>query len=87
MRTRCIENRIFAITANRVGEETRGDLHYQYIGKSQVIDLKGKRLLSATKQESIAKAIDINPSESQDKFVTPGNHIFHDRRPELYRLS
>jgi predicted amidohydrolase len=85
MRTRCIENRVFAVTANRVGDESHGDLHYNYIGSSQIIDPSGQRLISASENESVAKWIDLDPAVARDKYVTPNNHLFLDRRPEFYR--
>ncbi|TDL99923.1 MAG: acyltransferase [Flavobacteriaceae bacterium] len=36
MVTRCLENRIFAITANRIGNEKRGEDDFTFIGKSQI---------------------------------------------------
>jgi predicted amidohydrolase len=86
MRTRCIENRVFAVTANRAGDESSGDLRYHYIGKSQIINPSGERLLSASENESVAKCIDLDPTIARDKYATPNNHIFLDRRPEFYRL-
>lgn len=87
MRTRCIENRVFAVTSNRIGDESLGNIHYHFIGCSQVIDPSGNRLLSASNGDSIAKSINIDPSVAHDKKATPNNHLFNDRRPELYRLS
>jgi predicted amidohydrolase len=87
MQTRCIENRVFAVTANRVGEESVGEVHYRFIGRSQVVNPSGIRLIAASEEKSTAMAIDIDISTAQDKNITKNNHIFLDRRPELYRLS
>jgi len=86
MRTRCIENRIFAVTANRIGDESYDGLHYHFIGNSQVIDPLGQRLISVSEDECAARVIDIDPALARDKYAAPKNHLFEDRRPKLYSL-
>ena len=44
MRTRCIENRIFAMTADRIGRERE----LKYIGRSEIVDTKGRILYCAS---------------------------------------
>jgi predicted amidohydrolase len=87
MRTRCIENHVFSVTSNRIGNESIGDLHYHFIGQSQIIDPSGKRLIAATADEATAKLFEIDLSMSRDKNITPNNHLIFDRRPELYNLT
>ncbi len=43
MITRCLENRVFAITANRVGSENRTGQQLDFIGLSQVVGPGGDR--------------------------------------------
>jgi len=86
MRTRCIENRIFAVTANRIGDELHDGIHYHFIGNSQVINPVGQRLISASENECAARVIDIDSAMARDKYATPKNHLFEDRRPKLYNL-
>jgi len=85
MITRCLENRVFAITANRVGVEARikGE-RLAFIGQSQVVSPKGEVLCKAGKTKPEFKIVEINPEEARDKKITPLNDIFKDRRVELY---
>jgi predicted amidohydrolase len=84
MITRCIENGVFAITANRVGAEARAGLDLTFIGLSQVVAPRGDILIRATEKEEVVRVIDIDPSEADDKMVTRRNHVIDDRRPEFY---
>jgi predicted amidohydrolase len=47
MRTRSIENKVFSITANRIGTEKRGNMSMTFTGKSQVIGPTGDVLSHA----------------------------------------
>jgi predicted amidohydrolase len=84
MITRCIENRVFAITANRTGVESRAGIELRFIGISQVIGPRGEVLVRAGSEEEGLRVIDIEPSLATDKMVTPRNHVLADRRAELY---
>lgn len=85
MITRCLENRVFAITANRVGIEARiKGTKLTFIGQSQVVSPKGEVLCKAGSTKPEFKIIEINPKEARDKKITPLNDIFADRRVELY---
>ena len=48
MITRCIENRVFAITANRIGTERRTEESLSFIGTSQILGTKGEILYRAS---------------------------------------
>jgi predicted amidohydrolase len=75
-------NRIFTITANRVG--TEGDL--TFTGLSTIADTRGNILgqASATGEELLTAEID--PAVARDKQITAKNHILKDRRPQDYSL-
>jgi predicted amidohydrolase len=83
MITRCLENRVFAITANRAGREARAGQEIDFIGASQVINPQGEVLLRAG-QDEVIQIIEIDPSIAEDKMVTPANNVILDRRPEFY---
>lgn len=85
MRTRCIENRVFAVTANRIGTEKRGAHQLTFTGKSQIVSPKGDVLVSAGERSESLKVVDIDPAEALDKQVTPNNDLFKDRKPALYK--
>lgn len=80
MKTRCLENRVFAVTADRVGKE-RG---LRYIGRSQVVDTKGRVLSRAGASGEAAAVVSIRPAEARVKQLNPFNDLFRDRRPSLY---
>jgi predicted amidohydrolase len=85
MYARSVENRVFTITANRVGAEERVGRRLVFTGASQVLDPKGNTLVSASDDGNHAGLCTIDPSTADDKQVTPHNHLFRDRLPELYR--
>jgi len=85
-RARAAENRIFLLTANRVGKERWGE----FCGWSQIVDPYGKRLAEAGEREEILLVAEIDLELARDKdYVIPGEYelyLFRDRRPELYGL-
>jgi len=80
MRTRCIENRIFAVTADRIGRERE----LKYIGRSEIVDTKGRILYCASSNREEVAVREINLRKAADKRMTPTNDIIKDRRPDLY---
>lgn len=85
MITRCVENRVFAITANRTGTEEKGRVKLSFTGKSQIVNPKGEILTKAEETEEGVWTVDIDPDLSKDKQFTPNNNLFEDRRTEFYR--
>jgi predicted amidohydrolase len=84
MITRCIENNVFAITTNRFGAENRPHGTLKFTGKSQIVAPRGKLLYRAPSQKEALYVIEIDPGEARDKKMTDLNHLFNDRRPEMY---
>ncbi len=84
MVTRCLENRIFAITANRIGNEKRGDDDFTFTGASQITAPNGDVLSSAPLDKSYVSVIDINPEMALNKNINPYNHLLDSIRPEFY---
>lgn len=85
MITRCLENRVFAITANRYGTEALADGRaLTFTGASQVVDARGHRLCQAPVAGDAVHSVAINPVLALDKNVTARNNLFADRRPEFY---
>jgi predicted amidohydrolase len=87
MITRCLENRVFAITANRIGTEERGGkppLHFT--GRSQVVSTKGERLCSAGSAETAVKIVQIDPAAADDKRVATHSNLFDQRQADFYKL-
>jgi predicted amidohydrolase len=87
MVTRCIENRVFAVTSNRVGTERRAGSEFTFTGRSQVVAPRGEILTRAETTGEGVFVVEIDHTLARDKAVTPANDIFTDRRPELYELD
>lgn len=86
MRARAIENRVFAVTANRVGADERPDgAREEFTGQSQVVDPDGCLLLRAADQGEAEGVVDVDLEAARRKRVTERNDLFADRRPEFYR--
>jgi predicted amidohydrolase len=85
MITRSVENRVFTITANRVGKEKRGAVVIPFSGMSQMVDPFGRVLRRAPRTGEKIMAADIDPSAARNKKFTAGNDLFRDRRPRFYR--
>lgn len=84
MPTRCLENAVFAVTANRVGEDDRGDVSIAFTGESQITGPDGAVLTRAPARGQCTRVVEVNVDRAREKRITPRNHRFHDRRPALY---
>ncbi len=87
MVTRCLENRMYAITTNRYGTEALGEERLTFTGASQLMSPKGERLLQAPVEGDCVLVADIDPSAADDKRPTSRNDLFGDRRPAFYDCS
>lgn len=85
MITRSLENRVFTVTANRVGKEKRGKIEIPFSGMSQIVDPFGKVLCKAPRTGENLMVVDVDPTRARDKKFTPGNDLLKDRRPRFYR--
>ena len=81
---RAAENRVYLLTANRVGKERWGE----FCGWSQIVDPYGKRLAEAGETEEALLVADVDVVKAGDKdYVITGEYelyLFGHRRPELY---
>ena len=75
-----VTNRVFIVTANRVG--TEGDL--TFTGRSVIADPKGNVIKQGSDAGEEVGITEIDLELAKEKMITPKNHLFHDRRPELY---
>ena len=85
MITRCLENRVFAVTANRTGEERRNGKVFRYTGRSQITAPGAEVLCQAGAETEEIGTAEIDIRISRDKNLNPYNHILSDRREEFYR--
>jgi len=81
---RCLENRVFAITANRYGTETNGDSSFTFTGASQITSPDGKLLSSAPVEGDHVAVADIDPSIASNKKINKFNDLFENRRIDYY---
>jgi predicted amidohydrolase len=84
MVTRCLENRVFAVTANRIGTETRGENTFHFTGKSQITGPDGSILCRAGEVSEEICAVDIDPTLARNKAINPYNDAFGGRRIDCY---
>lgn len=85
MPARCVENRVFAVTANRCGTENRLAEPVTFSGRSEIYAPDGGVLASADRDGDAVACVEIDVARARDKWITPRNHVLDDRRPELYQ--
>ena len=85
MRTRSIENRVFSVTANRIGTEKRGNMSITFTGHSQIIDPSGNELASVGDRSESLKIVDIDVTEADNNSINSNNDLFKDRKVSLYK--
>jgi len=83
--TRAIENRVFCIAVDRVGEE-RGT---RFLGRSIIAHWFGRSLAEGKRHEEDILYAEIEPAEARQKHfvIIPGQHevdFIRDRKPEFY---
>ncbi len=85
MLTRCLENRVYAATANRTGQEERGGKErLEFIGTSGIVSPAGKVLYRAARDSEEFGAAEIDIAAARNKNLNPFNNLFEDRRKEYY---
>jgi predicted amidohydrolase len=86
MVTRCLENRVFTATADRVGEENRGGVDLKFIGTSEIVAPNGNILCRLGVHEPAISVADVDLSLADKKQINEYNHLFNGRRPDQYDL-
>jgi predicted amidohydrolase len=79
MRSRALENGVFIIAVNRVGEE-RGQ---NFFGGSEIIGPRMEILAKARDKEEV-RVVEIDLKDARNKKYTKLNDLLKDRRPEFY---
>ena len=82
MVTRCLENRVFAVTCNRVGEEHG----LGFIGMSQITATDGSIMHRAPEDREESWIVEIDPLLARDKNMNEFNNIVSDRATGSYEL-
>jgi len=84
MITRCLENRVFAATADRVGRETRGSVDLRFIGASEIVSPRGEILARLGTSESGIVTVSVDLGEAEQKKINKHNDLLAGRRPDQY---
>lgn len=84
MFTRCLENSVYAVTANRIGTEQRVGRALTFTGQSQITGPRGETIASGPVDGEETSIVEVDLARADDKFYNPLNHRFEDRRIELY---
>jgi len=84
MITRCLINRVFAVTSNRIGNEARGEDNFTFTGGSQITSYNGDVLSSAPKDKAHIDFVKIDVEKARDKNLNIFNDVIKDRRTEFY---
>ena len=84
MLTRSIENRVFTITANRFGLEKRPKSSITFTGESQITSPKMEILCQSKIDNEEVRVMDIDYTLARKKMITEHNHVFDDRRLDIY---
>jgi len=82
MPIRALENRVYTITANRIGEE-RG---LKFIGKSTIASPFAEVLARGAEDREEVAVVEIDPSLARNKRLNEFNDALKDRRPQYYIL-
>lgn len=85
--TRAMENTVYAMAVNRVGEESG----FRFIGMSSIVDPGGRVLARASGDAEEILYADVEPARARQKHLVrvPGRHEIdriHDRRPRFYEV-
>jgi len=86
MLIRCLENGLFAVTANRLGSDNRSRGTVSFTGQSQLAGPKGALLHRAEATQEALFVVEIDLEQARDKSVTPNDDLLKDRRPEFYSV-
>jgi 5-aminopentanamidase len=84
MITRCLENRVFSATSNRIGREHRGAIDLAFIGKSEIVSPRGEILKRLPEFEEGMAIVDVDLSLASSKRLNEFNDLFGGRRPDQY---
>ena len=87
MPIRALENRVHAVTANRIGTEQLAGETLTFIGQSGVYRANGYTAVRAPEHEVVFDSCLLDIAESRNKQFTSENHLWDDLRKESYRLG
>lgn len=86
MFTRALENRVYTITANRIGSDARENKELFFTGESVIVSPKGEYLCRGSVDREEICITEIDPGFALNKNLNDRNNIFEDRKKEFYNL-
>ncbi len=86
MVTRCLENRVFAVTANRIGTDNRGEDDFTFTGASQITGCDGRILSSAPIDKTQVSVVEIDEKLADNKMINSYNDVIRDRQTSFYAM-
>jgi predicted amidohydrolase len=87
VRSRALENRIFVVSAGRIGTDEGPDGELIFRAGSRIVAPDGSILAAGPDDRPGADMVAIDPAWADDKFITPRNHILRERFPEKKDLE
>lgn len=84
MVTRCTENMLYSVTANRTGTEHRPFGSIRFTGRSRIAAPEGRVVHTAGEEGDEVFVAELDIGRARDKLITPRNHVLRDRRPDFY---
>ncbi len=76
-----IQNKVYIITANRIGKERE----YKFTGRSQIVDPMMKILASSKENIEEVKVVKIDIKKARNKKLNKYNDLIKDRKPIFYK--
>ncbi|CAG0925992.1 unnamed protein product [Notodromas monacha] len=86
MRTRCLENRVYAITANRMGSDHNQGEHFAFTGQSQITDVYGVPMAQSPMDETDVQTVVADLGLARNKMLNPHNDLLGSRQTQFYGL-
>ena len=86
MITRCLENRVFAATADRVGVENRGSTNLRFVGSSEIVSPQGRVMARLSGEDTGIAVVNVDLREADSKRINQHNDLLADRHPTQYNL-
>ncbi|MCD4846724.1 MAG: acyltransferase [Candidatus Aegiribacteria sp.] len=84
MLSRCTENLVYAVTANRTGSECHSSGTLDFTGASQIAAPGGRIIHRSGKEIQEVFVVEVDILQSRNKCITERNDVLADRRPEFY---
>ena len=84
MITRCIENMVFAVTANRYGADRRPHGEIAFTGQSQIVAPKGDLIYRGPPDRDDLYVAEVDIALARDKRIAVRNDVLANRRPAFY---